>query len=252
MIEFYDRLAASFDVMTDWHSRLAYELPFLQASLERHHARAVLDVACGTGGHVIALGQRGYRVAGSDASSAMIARASESAKRAGLAIPFAVATFQQLRDTWHEPFEAVLCLGNSFPHVLADDAALDSLANMHACLRDGGILVLHNLNYDKRLRDKPRWFGVDSGALNGAEALIWRFCDYGTDRIDFHIATFTKRGDGKWSVSVETTPQRPYLASELQDLLRRAGFRNIDLHGNLRGDPFDPAGSGDLVILASR
>ncbi len=252
MIEFYDRLATCFDVMTDWQSRLAFELSFLRATLERYQARSVLDVACGTGGHVIALAQRGYRVAGSDASSVMIARANEKAMQAGLTIPFAVATFEQLRSTWQEPFDAVLCLGNSLPHVLSDDAAMGSLANMHACLRDGGLLVLHNLNYDKRLRDRPRWFGVDSGVLHGAETLIWRFCDYETDRINFHIAIFTRAEDGKWSVSVESTPQRPFRAAELQDLLHRVGFRTLELYGNLRGEPFDPARSGDLVIVASK
>ena len=33
--EFYDRLAEFFDVMTDWHSRLAVELPFIETILGR-------------------------------------------------------------------------------------------------------------------------------------------------------------------------------------------------------------------------
>ncbi len=72
--EFYDRLAESFDVMTDWQNRLAFEMPFLEKTLARHNARSVLDCACGTGGHAIALAQRGYRVAASDISAATIAR----------------------------------------------------------------------------------------------------------------------------------------------------------------------------------
>ena len=45
--EFYDRLADLFDVMTDWRSRLAFGLPFLQQTLNDHAAHSVLDVACG-------------------------------------------------------------------------------------------------------------------------------------------------------------------------------------------------------------
>jgi len=65
--EFYDRLARAFDVMTDWESRLAHELPFLQQTLDQHKAKRVLDTACGTGWHSIALAQRGYITAGCDA-----------------------------------------------------------------------------------------------------------------------------------------------------------------------------------------
>jgi len=249
--EFYDRLAESFDVMTDWQSRLAFEIPFLEKTLARRNARSVLDCACGTGGHAVALAQRGYRVAASDISAAMIARARENAARAGVAIQFAAAGFQDLSATFRERFDAVLCLGNSLPHVLTDDAALDSLANMRDCLREGGALILHNLNYDKRWRDKPRWFAVNSGELQGYETLIWRFADYGDELITFNIALFTKNAEGVWSVDVQSTMQRPYQRAEIGDLLTRAGFRELEFYGSLKGEEFDAARSGDLVVVAT-
>ncbi len=140
----------------------------------------MIDCACGTGGHALALARRGYRVAGSDISAAMtevtlvIARAQANAQRAGLAIPFAVARFHDLRTTFRDKFDAVLCLGNSLVHVLNDDDALESLSNMRACLREDGVLILHNLNYDRRWKEKPRWFTVNSGVLEGGETLVWR------------------------------------------------------------------------------
>ena len=248
--EFYNRLAEAFDVMTDWKSRLAFEMPFIEQVLMQHNARSVLDCACGTGGHAIALAQRGYHVAGSDISTAMIARARQNAAREGVSIPFAGVGFQDLSRTFRERFDAVLCLGNSLLHVLTDDAALESLVNMRACLRDGGALILHNLNYDKRWRDKPRWFAVNSGESHGRETLIWRFADYGDKLITFNIALFTKSAEGAWSVDVQSTPQRPYQRSEIEDLLTRAGFRGLEFYGSLKGEAFDVAGSGDLVIVA--
>ncbi len=249
--EFYDRLAASFDVMTDWPSRLAYELPFLTATLERHGARTVLDCAAGTGWHAIALAERGYAVAGSDASPAMVARARENADRNGQSIPFQSALFEDLSAVFRERFDAVLCLGNSFVHVLTEDAALASLSNMRQCLRGGGILMLHNLNYDKRWKEQPRWFGVNSGILQGHPTLIWRFADYQANSITFNIALFTENENGAWSVKVQSTPQRPYQRSDLEDLLVRTGFRDLQFFGNLQGEPFYPERSGDLVIVAA-
>ncbi|HEX7589049.1 MAG TPA: methyltransferase domain-containing protein [Anaerolineae bacterium] len=247
--EFYDRLAESFDVMTDWKSRLAVELPFLQATLAQYNARSVLDCACGTGWHAIALAQRDYKVAGSDISPAMIARARENAAREQVEIPFTEAGFQALRAQYPERFNAVLCLGNSLPHVLSDEAALDSLTNMHDCLNEGGVLILHNLNYDKRWREKPRWFAVNSGTLGGHATIIWRFADYVESGIVFNIALFTKGNADDWSVDVQSTPQHPYQKTEIENMLLRAGFHDLAFYGSLRGDAFDAARSGDLVVV---
>jgi glycine/sarcosine N-methyltransferase len=274
-IEFYDRLAEFFDVMTDWQSRLAVELPFIEATLAHHDVQSVLDCACGTGGHAIALAQRGYRVKGSDISAQMIARAEMNAQRAGVMIPFVVGRFQDLYSTFKMQFDAVLCLGNSLPHVLTDAAALESLLNMRVCLRLGGVLILHNLNYNKRWKEKPRWFAVNSGTLENraispsgvgnagdrnvegesarSETLVWRFADYDeTSRlITFNIALFIKNKNGSWSVDVQSTQQCPYQQSEIELLLRRAGFRQTTFLGNLNGDPFDAEQSADLVVIAT-
>ena len=250
--EFYDRLAESFDVMTDWESRLAVELPFLEATFAQHNVQSVLDCACGTGGHAIALAQRGYRVTGGDISAQMIARAQANAEHAGATIPFAVARFQDLSSTFSMQFDAVLCLGNSLPHVLNGAAALESVLNMRVCLRAGGVLILHNLNYDKRWKEKPRWFAVNAGTLDERETLVWRFADYDemSGLITFNIALFTKNENGVWSVDVQSTPQRPYRQNEIELLLRRAGFRKIAFHGDLQGEPFDAETSADLVAVA--
>lgn len=250
--EFYDRLAEFFDVMTDWQSRLAVELPFLETIFARHNVQAVLDAACGTGGHAIALTRRGYRVTGSDISAQMIARAQANAAHAGVEIPFRVARFQDLYATFGPQFDAVLCLGNSLPHVLSDAAALESVLNLRGCLRAEGVLILHNLNYDKRWKEKPRWFAVNSGMLANRETLVWRFADYdpAAGLLTFNIALFTKSENGTWSVEVQSTPQRPYRQSEIELLLRRAGFRAITFYGNLQGAPFDVEQSADLVAVA--
>lgn len=248
--EFYNRLAEFFDVMTDWKSRIAFELPFLRTMLEHHHVHTILDCACGTGWHSIELARFGYQVAASDISSEMIQRAQANARREGMSIAFQVARFQDLRSAFQGRFDAVLCLGNSFPHVLDENAATDSLANMHDVLRDGGVLILHGLNYDKRWKDKPRWFAVNSGMLEGKETLVWRFADYAASLITFNIALFTKNAQGEWSVQVQSTLQRPYQKQELQELLSRAGFREMNFYGSLQGESFNPERSGDLVVVA--
>lgn len=252
-IDFYDRLAAVFDAMTDWESRLAYEGPFLQALFATHDVGSVLDAACGTGGHALAFASWGLRVAGTDQSAAMIERARAKAETEDRDVTFHVSALAELPRHFNEPFDAVLCLGNSLPH-LVTDAELDAgLAGLVSVLRPGGLFVLHNLNYDKRWREQPRFFAVDSGHVDGREVLVWRFADYHTDaeRITFHIAIFSK-SDDDWAVDVISTPQRPLFWDDVRRRLGELGMTHIVPYGNLAGNPFEPAASSDLVVTARR
>ncbi|MBN1887519.1 MAG: class I SAM-dependent methyltransferase [Thermoflexales bacterium] len=245
--EFYERLAGVFDVMTDWQARLAFEMPFLRQTLERCSARRVLDAACGTGWHAISLAQAGYAAEGCDASPAMIQQARANAVAARVDVPFQVADLTELGAHLSPPFDAILCLGNSLPHLLSPEALTDALGQMHALLRTGGVLVLHNLNYDLRLEARPRFFQPAGDACT----LVWRFADYGPELITFHTAIFERTETGSWSVHVNSTPQRPLLARELGEALEQVGFerQSVQHFGGLDGSPFEIDTSGDLVIV---
>lgn len=246
---FYDRLAKAFDVMTDWPQRLAQEMPFLQSVLVEQGARSILDTACGTGWHAIALAQRGYEVVGCDASSEMIARARANAVQEGVQVSFICTSFSELNKLSGK-FDAVLCLGNSLPHLLTKRELENALRQMRSRLNPGGVLILQNLNYDLRLRKKPRFFAVHGNEDN----LVWRFVDYGTKFITFHTALFEKKvidpAKVTWSVEVNSTLQRPFLKKDLQISLQKVGWREIKFFGGLDGTPYMGNKSGDLVIVA--
>jgi len=249
--EFYDRLARLFDVMTDWRKRLALEMSFLQRTLDGQRARTILDTACGTGWHAITLAQKGYPAAGCDASPRMIEQARVNAAKAQVNVCFKVADFNQLNH-FTGTFDAVLCLGNSLPHLLSQEMLVEALRQMRGKLERGGVLILHNLNYDLRMKKKPRFF-----AANGnADAIVWRFADYGPEFITFHTALFERKmEDAKeetisWSVQVNSTLQRPLLQKDLDESLARAGFGTLQHFGGLDGSAFDRERSGDLVIIA--
>ncbi|MDY7040920.1 MAG: class I SAM-dependent methyltransferase, partial [Chloroflexota bacterium] len=78
-VPLYDPFSSDYDRFVNWKERLAYELPFIERQLTAVGARRVLDAACGTGMHAIALAQRGYEVIGADLSAGMIERARENA-----------------------------------------------------------------------------------------------------------------------------------------------------------------------------
>jgi SAM-dependent methyltransferase len=253
---FYDALAPMFDVMTDWEERLASEGPFLRHLLDDAGARRVLDAACGSGGHVLWLARAGYGATGADASPVMVEIASRKAAEAEIVARFEVADLLGVSTLAAEaPFDAVLCLGNSLPHLLTQEALVAALQAMAAALRPGGLLVLQNLNYDLRWRKQPRWFMAQGGELDGEEVLVWRFADYLPEegRIAFHIALFRK-AQPDWRVEVHTTPHRPLFRADLLAALDAAGFDRVETFGKmaLPAEPFDPDRSGDLVVTARR
>ncbi len=266
---FYDALAPMFDVMTDWEARLAAEGPFLRKILEEAGSRSVLDAACGSGGHALALAGWGYAAAGVDASPVMVEMARRKAAEAGRDISFAVADLGELAALAAgepgedgaagvlrpAPYDAVLCLGNSLPHLLAQADLVAALAGMRAMLKPGGLLVLQNLNYDLRWQKQPRWFAAQGGELDGQEVLVWRFADYDipSGRISFHIALFTRR-EGGWQVAVHTTPHRPLFQADLYAALAEAGFVQPRAYGRMAWPPeaYDRDASGDLVVVAKR
>lgn len=267
--DFYDALAPMFDVMTDWNARLEAEGPFLKAMLEEVGARVVLDAACGSGGHALALAQWGYTVGGADVSPVMVDMARGKAADAGLDIPFAVTDLAGLTElatgqtdddsalgvAGLAPYDAALCLGNSLPHLLTQADLVAALRGMAAVLKPGGLLILQNLNYDLRWQKQPRWFAAQGGTLDGHEALVWRFADYDqlSGRISFHIALFRK-GDAGWQVNVHTTPHRPLFESDLAAALAEAGFTAPRSYGrmSLPLEPFDSNASSDLVVVANK
>jgi glycine/sarcosine N-methyltransferase len=249
--DFYDALAPMFDVMTDWTARLSAEGPFLKSVLDEAGARRVLDAACGSGGHALWLARQGYEVAGADVSPVMIALAQEKAAADGVGVPFVVSDLANLQAS--AVYDAVLCLGNSLPHLLTQDDLVAALRGMAGVLRPGGALVLQNLNYDLRWQKQPRWFMAQGGVLDGQEVLVWRFADYDVPAgcIAFHIALFRKDAPN-WQVEVHTTPHRPLFRADLLAALTEAGFIEPCTYGRMArpDEAFDVSRSGDLVVVA--
>ena len=113
-ISAYDSFSDDYDRFVNWPNRLRFELPFLTAQLAyAPHAGGalprVLDAACGTGQHALALASLGYPTAGADLSPGMIERARANALERDLILPFAVAGFGELGTEFgEESFDALL------------------------------------------------------------------------------------------------------------------------------------------------
>lgn len=251
----YDELAEDYDRFVNWDNRLAFELPFIESSLQSAAAQKVLDAATGTGVHAIALAQRGYQAWGADLSPAMVMRAAENAANAGAPVDFQTAAFGELASAFSAqlPFDALLCLGNSLPHVkdLAD--LQHALADFQACLRPGGLLLLQNRNFDTVLAERQRWMEPQSFQEGGKTWIFMRFYDFEPDgMIKFNIVTMIREANGSLQQRTTTTRLFPLRQAQLTSKLEKAGFEAVEAFGGLDGSAFDITRSGNLVITARR
>lgn len=257
-VPLYDQFSEDYDRFVDWEARLAVELPFLKRQIDAVSAvpdqpsLQILDAACGTGQHVIALTRAGYACAGADASAEMINQARQHARDADLPIPFEVAGFGELEPAFgQQSQDVILCLGNSLPHILTPAELAASLADFRAVLRPGGRLIIQNRNFDQVLAQHQRWMAPQTHHGGGRTTLFVRFYDFDPDGlITFNILTL--RGDAGEAYRQEQVSTRlwPMTEEVLTSALTAAEFSEISRYGDLTGSPFDRDQSGNLVIIA--
>jgi glycine/sarcosine N-methyltransferase len=253
----YDSFSANYDRFVNWTARLEGEIPFIQQQLQPAGSAnisdvSVLDAACGTGMHAIALAKLGYKAAGADLSAGMIQKAHLNAQEAEVGVPFEAVGFGGLAGVFGvQAFDAVLCLGNSLPHLLTMSDLAAALADFAACLKPGGLLLIQNRNFDAVLSRQERWMEPQSHREGGKEWIFLRFYDYlPGGLLRFNVITLQREEQAAWTQSVVESLLYPLRQVELSQALTTAGFRDITLFGNLAGAPYDPQTSGNLVISA--
>lgn len=145
--QLFDAFQPYYNVMVDWEKRLAHENPFFQRVFASVSAQRVLDCACGTGRHLRVFARWGMEVAGSDASPAMIDEAHGYLKAEGVGARLEVADFRELGRHFPEPFDAVICTGNSLPLVVTMEGLRQAVRSLFEVLAPGGVAIVHTLNY---------------------------------------------------------------------------------------------------------
>lgn len=250
----YDTFSADYDRFVNWTNRLAVEMPFLQSQLEEAGATRVLDTACGTGKHAIALAKAGFKVAGADLSAGMVEHARRNAQNEGMAIRFEQAGFGQLAAAFGiDSFDAVLCLGNSLPHLLTQEELSSALIDFAKCLKPGGMVLIQNRNFDAVMKNRQRWMEPQSAREGDAEWLFQRFYDFEPNGLlTFNVTTLRRVGNDNWQQSISSAQLRPMLSADMQPAMESAGFKSVAFYGDMSGSPFDPVNSGNLVICARK
>jgi len=244
---FYKALSPDYDRMTRFGDRLRAEQDMLSQWLKRYPFKSVVDVACGTGLHSIALKKLGVEVVGVDNSPEMLKQAEQNARLQNVAIKWLAAPMQNLKKYLKQSFDGLLCLGNSLPHLLSEEDLRRTLESFFALLNDGGRVVIQILNYSRILRDQERIVHISQ---EGDKQFI-RFYDFIDPLIRFNLLTIHWQQQ-KASHQLISTELYPYRREELEKTLQQAGFTNLEYFGNMQFAPYDDRQSTNLVMVAEK
>lgn len=244
---FYDRLSEDYDVMTGLEKRFVHERPFFNLFVQKFDVQTALDVGAGTGFHSLLLAQLGVEVTAVDISQKMLDRVRQHAKEMHLEVRTVRSTFQELSDRLRGTYDAVLCMGNSLPHLLTSQDLRQALRNFNEILNPEGVLFLQQLNYDRILAQREP---IQSVKEVGTTTFI-RFYEYHTQSVMFNILKL-KRVEGKITHELDSVRLRPIVKKEMENVLREAAFTHIQAHGSIALDDFEEERSKDLVVLARK
>jgi SAM-dependent methyltransferase len=203
---------------------------------------AVLDLCCGVGRHSIALAQRGLSVTGVDRTRAFLARAEASARKEGVSVEWVEQDMRAFKRS--NGFDGAINCVTSFGYFA--DPAEDLLVaqNLHASLKPDARRVIEMMGKEILARDfqERTWERLPSGAL----LLQERKLKNGWDWLESHWLVIDQKRRMELTFS-----HRPYSGAELKEVLKRAGFREVELFGGLNGSPYDNRASR-LVAVATK
>lgn len=198
----------------------------------------VLDVPCGIGRHSAELARRGFKVTGVDLNEAYLAEARS-------AMPDAEWIRADMRE-FRRPgaFAAVINMFTSFGYFEDPTDDLRVARNAHESLRPGGAFVIDTMSKEVLASQyqERRWFELENGTVMLEHLTVddgWR-----ARRSKWTLLRGDERIEGGFV-------QRLYCGTELEALLREAGFAEVKLCGGLDGSPYGP-GARRLVAVARR
>lgn len=222
----YTALAAVYDALmydVDYDAWAAY-VDGLLGGLGLRGGR-IAETACGTGNVTVRLARMGYRMTASDASAAMLARAGDKARAAGVKPMF---VRQDMRRLCVPTQDAVLCCCDGVNYLRTPQEVQAFFAAAYICLKPGGAL-LFDVSSAYKLRHVlgDQFFYEDGDDVT----YFWQNAfDAQTDCVTMNITLFTRNADGSYARADETHIQRAHTAQELLEWLSRAGFAQTEVY----------------------
>jgi SAM-dependent methyltransferase len=241
-----------YDLVVDWISRLRREGPFLERTFSSSPTRRLLDLGCGTGEHSRWLAQQGFEVVGVDRSEAQLEKARQAPNPPG--VSFVDGRIEEVGRLVTGPFGGALSIGNTLPGLTTAKELGDLFGSVRALLPPGAPFLIQILNYEKIFATHQRFLPPIVRDTDDGPLVFLRLMDPRADgTVRFTPSLLRWHPDREPPLEIVAsngTTLRGWRREEIEALLDEAGFADRTLHGGIPEQPFEPATSGDLVVVA--
>ncbi|MFX1341318.1 MAG: class I SAM-dependent methyltransferase [Promethearchaeota archaeon] len=250
----FEDLALIYDQAIDWEQRLAREIPFLSKIIRNNSNARILDLACGSGRHAVALAAQGHEVTGLDLSPQMIEAAKHHAKEKGVVAQFFLADMRQMTALLECPFDLIICLGNSLALLPTLTDVQHTLTDIHQLLIDGGLFVSQTLNFEEIRQTGFRFFPLKSGQTkDGKEVVFARFFEpEKTDESRLLVFLSITRTESGWQPTLSSQQVLQLSKPIIQSALHEAGFKHLVFYQDYNERPFNPKQSRNLISIGTK
>jgi SAM-dependent methyltransferase len=203
---------------------------------------SLLDLCCGIGRHSIALAQRGFNVTGVDRTRAFLDRAKAAARKQGVKVDWVQQDMRAFKRS--NAFDGAINCVTSFGYFADQAEDLLVARNLHDALKANARLAIEMMGKEVLARNfnERTWERLPDGAL----LLQERTLSSGWDWLESRWTMIAKKRRMEMTFSC-----RPYSGAEIRDVLKQAGFREVELFGNLSGSPYDNRAER-LVAVATK
>lgn len=246
--------------MTHWFDnddmwRIFYDCMFDRSSFKRAQqecsdilalikapVKTVLDLACGPGRHVAGFAQQNLTVVGVDLSGYLLNRAAHHIDQKSLN-----ATLVQADLLAYEPsqtFDLITNLFSSFGYYESPDDNQKLLNLAYQWLNPSGSLVLDVFSKEQAAMhiEPVHCTEYDNGDVRFERPVL-------TDNLSVY--------NNEWILVRDQKAHRwqyqhyVYSATELNQMLKQAGFKNVEIYGSFSGDDYDMEAER-LVMVAKK
>ena len=245
----FDDLALAYDNSIDWDARLKRELPFIQKHLPQNKPARILDIACGSGRHSIALAENSHSVIGFDNSHSMIVAARALAKEKGVAVEFFQADMLDFFQKVDTRFNLTICLGNSLALLPSLEDVVQVIEQVYVDLDESGVFIFQVLNFEEILKSGFRFFPMKTGLTErGQDVVFSRFFDHSlSDVKSLLVLTSYVKTNGDWVTHVRQKPVLNLHHNWITKVLNDTGFSHYELFGDYSESSFNPDSHRNLI-----
>jgi SAM-dependent methyltransferase len=201
----------------------------------------ILDVPCGWGRHTVLFSESGYDIVGSDLSFDLLKRVNMEPGPGPQ--PACIAADIRMQPLRSNSFDAVLNVFTSLGLFLDDAEDLRALREAHRLLKPGGKFLLESMHRDDVIAayaERDRWFLPD-----GTEVRVQRRFDpvAGISYERLRWKNGERAGAKRHALRLRT-------ATEIDALIRTAGFQDVQYFGDWDGRPFARTDSSLIAVAA--